>query len=100
MNPLVKYLITKTAWFLGAFVAAVLLNFLLPRLIPGNPVDAIVATLGRGGAEGAQLERVYEAYQAAFGLDKPMLEQFVIYLKNLGQGDLGVSFSLYPKPVS
>jgi peptide/nickel transport system permease protein len=99
MNPLYKYLITKTAWFLGAFVAAVLLNFLLPRLIPGNPVDAIVATLGRGGAEGAQLERVYEAYTAAFGLDKPLLEQFWIYLANLAQGDLGVSFALYPKPV-
>jgi peptide/nickel transport system permease protein len=95
-----RYLLNKTAWFLGAFVAAVLLNFLLPRLIPGNPVDAIVATLGRGGTEGEQLRRVYETYTAAFGLDKPLWEQFVLYVQNLAKGDFGVSFSLYPKPVS
>lgn len=96
---LTRYLLRKLAWYLGALVAAVLLNFLLPRLIPGNPVDAIVATLGRGGTEGEQLRRVYEAYNAAFGLDKPMWDQFVIYIQSLLKGDLGVSFTLYPTPV-
>lgn len=96
---LTRYLLRKTAWFLGAFVAAIVLNFLLPRLIPGNPVDAIVATLGRGGAEGEQLRRVYEAYTAEFGLDKPLWEQFLLYLQNLAHGDFGVSFTLYPTPV-
>jgi peptide/nickel transport system permease protein len=95
-----RYLLRKTAWFLGAFVVAVLLNFILPRLLPGNPVDAIVATLGRGGAEGEQLRRVYEAYTAEFGLDKPLWEQFVLYMQNLAKGDFGVSFTLYPTPVS
>jgi peptide/nickel transport system permease protein len=94
-----RYLLRKSAWYLGALIVAVLLNFLLPRLIPGNPVDAIVATLGRGGAEGDQLRRVYEHYSSAFGLDKPLWEQFVIYLNNLLHGDLGVSFTLYPAPV-
>jgi peptide/nickel transport system permease protein len=58
-----------------------------------------VATLGRGGAEGEQLRRVYEAYTAEFGLDKPLWEQFVLYLQNLAHGDFGVSFTLYPTPV-
>jgi len=97
---LTRYLLRKTLWFLGAFVAAVLLNFILPRLIPGNPVDSIVSTLGRGGAEGEALRRVYEAYNAEFGLDKPMWEQFLLYLQNLAHGDFGVSFTLYPAPVS
>jgi peptide/nickel transport system permease protein len=97
---LARYLLRKTAWFVGAFVAAVLLNFLLPRLIPGNPVDAIVATLGRGGAEAESLRRVYEAYTAEFGLDRPLWDQFILYLQNLAKGDLGVSFAVYPKPVT
>jgi peptide/nickel transport system permease protein len=95
-----RYLLRKLAWYLGALVVAVLLNFLLPRLIPGNPVDAIVATLGRGGAEGDQLRKVYEHYTQAFGLDKPLWDQFILYLKNLLHGDLGISFFLYPRPVS
>ena len=44
-----RYLARKTMWYLGALVAAVVLNFLLPRLIPGNPVDVIVSQLGQGG---------------------------------------------------
>jgi peptide/nickel transport system permease protein len=95
-----RYLLRKTLWFVGAFIVAVTLNFFLPRLLPGNPVDAIVATLGRGGAEGEQLRRVYEAYNAEFGLDKPLWEQFLLYLQNLMHGDFGVSFTLYPTPVS
>ena len=95
-----RYLLRKSAWYLGALVVAVLLNFLLPRLIPGNPIDAIVARLGRGGAEGEQLRRVYDAYLTAFGLDRPLWDQFILYLQNIAKGDLGISFALYPKPVT
>ena len=44
-----RYLASKTVWYLGALVVAVVLNFLLPRLIPGNPVDVIVSKMGQGG---------------------------------------------------
>jgi peptide/nickel transport system permease protein len=94
-----RYLVRKAGWYLGALAVAVVLNFVLPRLIPGNPVDTIVSTLGRGGAEGDALRRVYESYSATFGLDKPMWQQFLLYLKNLAAGDLGISFTLYPTPV-
>ena len=94
-----RYLVRKLGWYLGALVVAVFLNFLLPRLMPGNPVDTIVSTLGRGGAEGEQLRRVYENYSVTFGLDKPLWEQFFIYCQHLLKGDFGVSFTLYPAPV-
>ncbi len=94
-----KYLLRRSAWYLVALVVAVFLNFLLPRLIPGNPVDVIVAQLGRGGAEGDQLKSIHEHYVHAFGLDKPLWEQFFIYLGHLFRGDLGFSFALYPASV-
>ncbi len=95
-----RYLLRKSAWYGAALVVAICLNFLLPRLIPGNPVDTIVANLARGGGlEGDQLHAVHEQYVHAFGLDKPLWEQFAIYLRHLFTGDLGFSFALYPAPV-
>lgn len=94
-----RYLLRKSLWYLAALVVAVFLNFLLPRLIPGNPVDAIVGQMGRGGAEGQQLAAIHEHYVHAFGLDKPMWEQFFIYVGHLFRGDLGFSFALYPATV-
>jgi peptide/nickel transport system permease protein len=94
-----RYLLRKSAWYLAALVVAVFLNFLLPRLIPGNPVDTIVSQLGRGGAEGDSLKTIHEHYVKAFGLDKPLWEQFFIYVGHLFQGDLGFSFALYPASV-
>lgn len=95
----VRYLLRKAAWYLAVLIVAVFLNFLLPRLIPGNPVDTIVAQLGRGGVEGDSLRAIHEHYVHAFGLDKPMWQQFLVYLNHLIHGDLGQSFALYPAPV-
>jgi peptide/nickel transport system permease protein len=94
-----KYITRKALWYLGALLVAVILNFLLPRLIPGNPVDTIVSNLGRGGMQGEALTKIYEAYVQQFGLDKPLWQQFFTYLGNLFQGDMGTSFSQYPAPV-
>jgi peptide/nickel transport system permease protein len=69
------------------FLLAVSINFFLPRLVPGNPLQLIA------GNAAPQLgkERV-EALRAQYGLDKPLSEQYVIYLKQLAKGDLGQSY--------
>jgi peptide/nickel transport system permease protein len=97
---LAKYLGRKIAWTFVVFLVALLLNFLLPRLIPGNPVDAIVGGLARGGGTGGeQLQQVHEHFMQEFGLDKPLWQQFFVYIGNLLQGDLGTSFGNYPASV-
>jgi peptide/nickel transport system permease protein len=95
-----RYLLAKLGWYVGAFWVALLLNFLLPRLIPGNPVDAIVARLATGGMEGQALRQVYAAYVERFGLDQPLWVQFLIYVGDLARGDLGQSFGMYPASVA
>jgi peptide/nickel transport system permease protein len=95
-----RYLVSKTAWYLGALVVAVVLNFLLPRLIPGNPVDVIVSQLGRGGLSSEAQAAIYQQFLEQFGLDKPLWDQFWIYITHAFQGNLGLSFSFYPTPVS
>ena len=70
----------------------VLINFAIPRLMPGNPVDIF--------AGGVKL--TVEARQALierFGLDAPLWQQFCNYFINAFRGDFGVSFSYFPTPV-
>jgi peptide/nickel transport system permease protein len=66
---------------------AISINFFLPRLVPGDPLKLIAGNaapqLGR--------ERV-ESLRAQFGLDKPIWEQYLLYLKQLARGDLGQSY--------
>lgn len=60
--------------------------FVLLRIVPGDPVAMMV--VGEATPESiAQLRQTY-------GLDKPILQQFVIYLGHLARGDFGVSISL------
>jgi len=96
-----KYFTKKAVWFLITLVAAVMLNFILPRLMPADPVAAITARVARGSVNDPEaIRRIYENYQQQFGLDKPVLQQFFIYIGNLLRGDFGLSFSRYPRPVS
>ncbi|HEY6687045.1 MAG TPA: ABC transporter permease [Propionibacteriaceae bacterium] len=98
---LARYIGRKVAWTLVVFVVALMLNFLLPRLIPGNPVDAIVGQLAQGGgAGGEQLQQIHEQYMKEFGLDKPLWQQFFIYVGHVFQGNLGTSFAQYPASVN
>ncbi len=100
MTKFQRYVLNKLAWFLVAFATALVMNFLLIRLIPGNPVDTMVAQMSAGGAtSGEAMEKMYRAYMTEFGLDQPMWKQFVIYLGNLSRGYLGASFRQYPTPV-
>ena len=97
---LAKYLGRKVAWTIVVFFVALVLNFLLPRLIPGNPVDAIVGQLARGGGTGGeQLQQVHEHFMQEFGLNQPLWQQFLTYVGNVLQGDFGTSFGQYPASV-
>ncbi len=95
-----KYFLNKLAWFLITFVCAFLLNFILPRLMPGDPVAAITARIAQGMSNSTGMKEVYEQYATLFGTNKPLLEQFFLYTRNVFRGDFGTSFSQYPRPVA
>lgn len=95
-----KYFLNKLAWFLVTLVFAFVLNFILPRLMPGDPVAAIVARLAQGLSNATGVQAIYQQYSELFGTNKPILEQFFIYLRNVARGDFGFSFSQYPRTVA
>jgi peptide/nickel transport system permease protein len=95
-----KYFSKKLVWFGITFAAAFLLNFFLPRMMPGDPVAAIVARMAQGQTNATGVQAIYEQYTELFGTNKPMMVQFFIYLKNVIHGDFGFSFSQYPRTVA
>jgi peptide/nickel transport system permease protein len=95
-----KYLGKKFGWYIVTLFVAVLLNFMLPRLIPGNPVQTLVSNATTGMTDAQAVKRIYDAYMTEFGLDKPIWQQFFIYVNKLLHGDMGKSFSRYPREVS
>lgn len=95
-----KYFGKKILWFVITFVVAVILNFVLPRLMPADPVAAITGKLAQGMTDASAVQEIYQRYQKEFGTDKPMIQQFFLFVKNALRGDFGTSFSQYPRSVS
>jgi len=95
-----RYFFNKLLWFFVTLVCAFILNFILPRLMPGDPVAAIVSRLAQGMSNTTGIQAIYQQYADLFGTNKPMLEQFFIYIRNVLRGDFGFSFSQYPRTVA
>lgn len=67
------------------FLGLLAITFFIGRVVPIDPVVAIV------GDRASQ--EVYEATRTAMGLDKPLMTQFVLYVRDVVTGDLGVSLT-------
>ncbi len=87
-----RYAAGKVAGSIGSLAFVLVVNFFLFRILPGDPAR----TLGRGRLRSAeQIEEFNETY----GLNQSAGEQFVTFLQNTFNGDLGYSI-LYRQPVS
>ncbi|HCX95526.1 MAG: ABC transporter permease [Spirochaetia bacterium] len=91
-----KYLARKFGMLIFTLFVSMSINFFLPRLMPGDPAKALMDRM-----EGVEAEKL-ESVRAAFGLDtKDSLPvQYGKYLLNTVKGDLGISLSRFPMPVS
>ncbi|MBN8532808.1 MAG: ABC transporter permease [Rhizobiales bacterium] len=83
---MVRFILTRLLQAVPVVLGVVVLNFLLLQLAPGD-----AATVLAGEAGGATPEYV-EQLRARFGLDKPVIVQLGLYLKNILLLDLGFSF--------
>ncbi|MBE0695302.1 MAG: ABC transporter permease [Anaerolineaceae bacterium] len=76
------------------------ITFFIPRISPKNPIRERFNQLAMsGGFSPTDLETIIASYNAKFGLDKPLLEQYAIYVWGVVRFDLGVSLNKYPKTV-
>ncbi len=86
------YVIKRTIFAVVTVFVALTINFIIFRAAPGSAVSNLARVPGATHALRAELEH-------EFGLDKPKLQQYFIYLGQLAHGNLGVSFASQ-QPVS
>jgi len=91
-----KYFRRKIIIYLITFFVAVTIDWLIPRFMPGDPINALV---GRLSNYPQATQVAYTNLQRAFGLDVPLWNQYLNFWKSLFQGDLGISITVFPKPV-
>ncbi len=77
----------RIAQYALVFLITLTLNFAIPRLAPGSPIDYLVPSEQVSTVTPEQRERIL----AQFGLERPLAEQYWSYLAGIAQGDLGVS---------
>ena len=91
-----QFVLRRLAFYLIAFTVAATINFLIPRLMPGNPVDIMFAK-----ANNAMPPEAKAALIKTFGFATgPLHEQFLAYLKSVFTWDLGYSIKFYPQTVN
>jgi peptide/nickel transport system permease protein len=92
-----RYILRRLGFFLITLWAAMTVNFLVPRLMPGNPAMAMIARF-HGRLSGQSLK----AMEIAFGVNthESLLAQYVAYFGNSFTGQFGRSLTFFPDPVA
>lgn len=100
MNPRsvvtqVRFLFRRIGFYAVTAWAAITMNFLIPRLMPGSPENTVLSRF-----QGSVSQEQIDAVKAQLGVsDASLLSQYGTYWKDLLSGDLGVSVSYFPGAV-
>ena len=91
------HLLRRLAFYVVTAWAAITVNFFIPHLMPGDPVQNLISR-----SEGKFTPAAIDALRAQFGLagNESLWSRYLDYLGQLFHGDLGISTSFYPARVS
>jgi peptide/nickel transport system permease protein len=94
-----RHLLRRILFYIGAVWASVTMNFFIPRLAPGSPVELILANMEKTGIK--PTPDMVQSMASALGIDTtdPLWVQYFKYLGDLLHGNFGRSFSNFPSPV-
>jgi peptide/nickel transport system permease protein len=92
----VRFVLRRLGFFVVTLWAAITLNFFIPRLMPGNPAEAMMSRY-----HGHINPQALHALEVAFGVKthQSLLSQYIDYLGNVVRGRFGVSVTFFPDPV-
>lgn len=101
-RKLIKFLCMRLTFFVIAYIVAVTIVFILPRIIPGNPLALLLTQILQQArvTRPEEIREVYLALLREFDLDKPIWMQYFRFLSRAFTGDLGISISYYPRKVA
>ncbi len=86
-----RILLRRTAGLAFVLFSLTFLTFLIGRLVPGDPIQMLMGS--RRDPE------TYQRLRELYGLDQPVLDQYLAYLGSLLRGDFGLSFRYEGRPV-
>jgi peptide/nickel transport system permease protein len=92
-----RYILRRLGFFVFTLWACITINFVVPRLMPGNPATAMMARY-----KGSLSPQALKAIEIAFGVNttQSAFEQYFHYLGNVLTGNFGISLSFFPRPVT
>ncbi|TCS40396.1 ABC transporter permease subunit [Reinekea marinisedimentorum] len=82
---MIQYILKRLGMVIPTFIGVSILTFSLIHLIPGDPVTIMGGERGVSAEQRAEMEKT-------LGLDKPIIQQYLVYTGNVLKGDLGTSF--------
>ena len=94
-----RFILRRLGFYAIALWGAITLNFLLPRLMPGSPLDGLMSRLSPAqlAANPNMVENLREYLNVQ---EEPFFQAYWTYLGQIFTGDFGVSTSNFPTPVS
>jgi len=106
-----KFLLRKAGFYVLSFFIALSLTWLLPRLMPGDPIRRLTMKIVAAGTAGgsastagflteSQVKRLYEYWVREFELDKPLHIQYISFIMHCFTLNFGVSIRYYPTRVT
>jgi peptide/nickel transport system permease protein len=93
-----RYFGRKLSLYALTFFIAVTIDWLIPRFMPGDPVQSMLSRIS--GLQPQAIESMSVYFRGAFGLDKPIWEQYLNFWAALANGDLGISVWAFPQRVT
>lgn len=98
MAAYLRYLSLRAVLWAATIFVAVTVVFVVPRLVPGDPLNAVFSNLAAVGGRLNAPELIAQ-YRELFGLDRSIWEQYLSFLRQLARGNLGYSISNFPSGV-
>jgi peptide/nickel transport system permease protein len=99
LHPLIKYVLQRALLALLVIWIGLTISFILSRLMPFNAADLFISRLVSQGSAltGEEIEVMKRQLMELYGLDKPIIVQYLIFLKNyMITGEMGPSFAFFP----
>ncbi|MFT5807234.1 MAG: peptide/nickel transport system permease protein [Moritella dasanensis] len=91
-----SFILRRLSFYFTAFLIAISFNFMLPRMMPGDPIEAMFAA-AQGKMDIAQMDAV----RAMYGfMDGSVFEQYISYMQSVFTLDLGPSVLMFPIDVT
>jgi peptide/nickel transport system permease protein len=112
-SPFAFFVYKKILFLFVAIFIAMTFTFVFPRLMPSSPVEIMLGKIAGGesssigqttptpsGIEGSRLDVLRKIYMEKFGINQPLIVQYIDFWKRFFTMDFGFSYWRYPTPVS